>query len=510
MNKRFFSVFFLIAVLSAAIFSQEFQILNKNVDVQGAGFSFLGKTKPYSLFSQYPLDTKKVFTSEEELTNYLENYKKTLLNTRLFETVDIKFYPVQNDETNSQITFVSVDIFIQDSHHLLMMPYPKFSSNTGFSFKLKAKDSNFLGSMKTLSSEIKLDISNEGFIPGFAIDFNFPFKLGFFDAQWVNDYEISYIAGSSMPEWDLKSGLKLKLPINNHSLIFEMYQYFFKEFDYIPYNDDMYFKEEVALSSDISIFTFDNYTNLYFTPKLSFYYNWDFDGININNNDLSSPSISFSNTLFNEKINWNDNFRTGYSASLVNSYTYNLQRMDFSPFLSANVKLFYDFTTSTKRNFLEHFGISTNIYCFSYFYYPGNSYFYGEQIGEYLRGILDKSFFGNVSPEYTASSAFIINIDLPHHLFTTHFSKEIFNVNVQTSPFFDAALVLNREKNTLFSLKDGYYCAGLEILIYPLKWSSYTLRASFGFDIMNVLKSDSLIQGLLKHNEFFFGIGLQY
>ena len=91
-----------------------------------------------------------------------------------------------------------------------------------------------------------------------------------------------------------------------------------------------------------------------------------------------------------------------------------------------------------------------------------------------------------------------------------HFSKEIFNVNVQASPFFDAALVHNREKNTLFSLKDGYYCAGLEILIYPLKWSSYTLRASFGFDIMNVLKSDSLIQGLLKHNEFFFGIGLQY
>ena len=54
----------------------------------------------------------------------------------------------------------------------------------------------------------------------------------------------------------------------------------------------LYFKEEFAFSSPISIFSFDNFTELYFTPKISFYTNWDFNGINIQNSDLSSPSIN--------------------------------------------------------------------------------------------------------------------------------------------------------------------------------------------------------------------------
>ena len=130
-----------------------------------------------------------------------------------------------------------------------------------------------------------------------------------------------------------------------------------------------------------------------------------------------------------------------------------------------------------------------------------------------MRGILDNSYFGNDlpnAPAYTASSGIVFNLDLPHHLFTTNFKHQILNFNLQASPFVDVALVLDRNTNTLFSLKNGFYTAGVEILVYPLKWSSYTLRASVGFDVFKVLKSDSKLKGLFKYNEIYIGIGLHY
>ena len=517
MNKKvlFFLAFFF-CFLTNNIFSQRFKIYDATFDIKGAGFNFLGKTTPYSLQTNFPLDKKKVFDSEDEFKEYLDNYKVSLDSSRFFESVELDYeiLDIQNENSeNSDIQQVILHFDIKDSHHLLFVPYPKFSSNTGFSFKLKGKDTNFLGSLQTLSTELRLDITNEGFEPGFAIDISFPFKIGIFDAQWVNDYEIYYTINNPMPEWNAKTGLKLTLPFYKNSILLEFYQYSYKNFDYLDFNDDLYFKEEFAFSFPISIFSFDNFTELYFTPKISFYTNWDFNGINIQNSDLSSPSINFSSSFSNKKISWDNFFRLGYYANFNSSILYNFQRNDISPSLSAEIQLFYNFSTSSKRNFLEKFGICTDIYYFSYFYLPNNEYLYGEKIGSRIRGILDNSYFGNDlpnAPMYTASSAIIFNLDLPHHLFTTNFKYQIMNFNFQVSPFVDIALVLDRKTNTLFSLKDGFYTAGLEFLVYPLKWSSYTLRASVGFDVLKVLKSDSKFKGLLKYNEIFIGIGLHY
>lgn len=523
MKKNFlaFLIVFACFGFNSEFFSQKYQIKSAEFDVEGSGFAFLGKTKPYSILTNFPLDTKTVFESAEDLEDWILNYKKTLENSRNFQSVEI-FYE-QNDETFSEedVNRIVLKIKIKDSHHFLIVPYPKYSSNTGISLKLKEKDSNFMGTLQPFSSQFLFEFSDNAglakqsaektFLFGFALDYDYPFKLGIFDAKWVNDYSVSYTTGKSMPEWNLKTGLKLNLPFNKNSLLLELYQYSYKNFDYAIFHDDLYFTEEIALSAPVSIFAFENYTNLYFTPKILFYHNWDFDGINVDNDNLSSPSIKFSNSLSNQKIDWNECLRSGYSATFEASFTYNMQRNDFSPYLGAELKLFHDFQITDKIDFFERFGIASDVYMFSYFFIPGNSYFYGEQIGGRLRGILDKSFFGNDSPEYTASTAFVINLDLPFHLFTTNFKKlATFNFNMQISPFFDAALVLNRKENTFFSVKDGYYCAGLEILVYPLKWSNYTLRASVGFDLKNVLKSDSLLRGLLKYNEIFIGIGLQY
>jgi len=186
-------------------------------------------------------------------------------------------------------------------------------------------------------------------------------------------------------------------------------------------------------------------------------------------------------------------------------------RNDFSPSIGFDAKFYYSHKLFNDISFLDRIGINTHLYAFTYIYSPGNNYFYGEQIGIYLRGILDNSFFGNLKPLYTTSQAIIFSLDIPYHLFTTNFKKfDIINFNLQMSPFVDIALTHNRVTGTMFNAKEGYYCAGLEFLVYPLKWSSYTIRASIGFDIRNVLNSESFIDGLLKYNEIFIGIGHQY
>lgn len=504
-------------LVSFFAFSQSYKICDSDYDIKGIGFSFLGKTKPYSLKTKFPLDYKKIFKSEDELLVYLSDYEKSLISSRFFDTVEIEYeygdvQVAENDLENDMIP-VKVYINLQDSHHLLVMPYPKLSTNTGITFKLKAKDTNFLGSLETLGTELRFDYSDEGFDTGFAISFDSPFKLGIFDAQFVNDYDISYNFNNKMPEWQAKTGLKMVLPINQNSLIFEIYQFFTNDLDYDEFNDSMYFSNEFSISAPINLFSLSNFTNLYYTPKLTFFVNWDFDGIDILNDELSGPSITFSNTISNQKVTWDNCFRNGYKVSFDNTFSYNFQRNDIYPSISFDFQYFNNFYITKNPYFLERFGFCTDISGFWNFTLPNTSYYSTKKIGPYMRGILDNetSFSEDYNDlKYKPSTAIIINLDLPIHLFTTSFKKQILNFNCQLSPFVDIALTLNNSKQTLFSIKDGCYTAGAEILVYPLKWSSYTLRASVGFDVMKVLKADSKLKGLLKYNEIFIGIGLQY
>ena len=57
------------------------------------------------------------------------------------------------------------------------------------------------------------------------------------------------------------------------------------------------------------------------------------------------------------------------------------------------------------------------------------------------------------------------------------------NFELQLSPFVDVGLLYNRATNKLYSLRDGFYSGGLEMLVYPEHWRSVIGRLSFGVDI---------------------------
>ncbi len=97
---------------------------------------------------------------------------------------------------------------------------------------------------------------------------------------------------------------------------------------------------------------------------------------------------------------------------------------------------------------------------------------------------------------------------VPHKLFS------VLNFELQASPFIDIALTRNRVANTIFKLQDGFYSGGIEVLIYPLKWKSFVVRTSLGFDLGKFFFEDKLNISWrdvsVSPYEIYFGLGLNY
>ena len=75
------------------------------------------------------------------------------------------------------------------------------------------------------------------------------------------------------------------------------------------------------------------------------------------------------------------------------------------------------------------------------------------------------------------------------------------------------ALCYNKITKTFFNPKDGFYAGGLEVIVYPLKWSGITVRASVGIDIGRQFFSKHLNMDWRENTskkEFSIGFGLHY
>lgn len=505
MKKKFLlSVIF--ATFSLFLTAENYQISDYDFDITGAGFQFLGKTREYSIITNYPIDTSTVFETSEDFELYINNYKRQLENSRAFESVEIS-YETDLSKDNSDINHYILKFVIQDSHHLVIFPIPKYDTNSGVTIKIKAKDTNFLGTLKTLNFDLNTNYYDEQFTVGINFSYDYPFQAGPFESLFINDYSLDFIIGKQFPEFSTKTGVELSYPIKNFALVFDFYQYVYKDYDYEIYDDDLYFKEEAEFSIPFKLYKFKNFSNLVYKPYVNFSFNWDFDSIQVENNDLSSPNFSIGHSLSNENINWEGSFRKGYSLNLSNSYLYNIQRNDFYSSITYEMMYFNNFKAYEDRDYFDRFGFYTRIKAFTTLELPSNKFTYGQEINDYLRGIKDDTYYGSSK---SLNTAIVLNVDLLHHAFSTNFDHDLINFDLLITAFFDAALIYNRDNGKLFSPKDGQYCAGVEFLVFPKKWSSYTIRASAGFDLKSVLDSTRIIKGLLHNYEVYIGLGTAY
>ena len=505
--KKHLIIFTLLFFSSFFLFSESYRIVDAEFDITSAKVSLTGKTKEYPLKTKYPYETKKVFNSREELEVYIADYQTQLFSTRLFKIVEIDYdaIPSQTADLNE----VTLKIKIQDSRNFIIMPVPKYSSGDGVSLKVKIKDYNFLGTLNQLNTEIAGRYNQGDIDAWFNLSFDYPFKAGPFNATFVNDYEIGYekdvgddVAGMY---WTTKTGISLSLPIKRVSLSFGLNQYTYRDVDYEKYGDMYYFKEQFTTGLGINLVTLPNFTSISYGPSASISDNWDPDGLHPDNTDLYNPQFSWGHSISNGKVTWNDNMRKGYNVSLSNSYSYNYYYNDLYPTISFESKFFYNFKLNDQEIW-NRLGICSDLYFVHCFNLDSNTKKHGAGIDGRLRGIMDTAWFGCNDPSDEATTAIVLNMDFPISVFTAYLPVEFLNLNCQFNPFFDMALIYDCRTKRLFAWEDGLYCAGIEMLVYPLRWSSITVRASLGIDI----KSNIFVEGIKKNKEIFIGLGLHY
>ena len=519
--KRFILLFTTL-FLSMSVFANKYQITKVEYDITGM-------TKQFALEQRVPVDKTIVFQSEEELSAYVEGLKQALMNQRNFESAEIEYeiyalVDISDDQVKEvnvedDITEITLHITTVDSKHLLILPYPKYSSSSGFSIKLKAKDTNFLGTLSEFNADAYVAFLSSGesdqinYQFGFDLDYDMPFKLGPLDGKWINDYEFSYTIGQTSPEFYAETGVDFTLPFEKLSLNFQALQRIGKELDYEVYGDSLYFGNQLTFSLPVTVYETMDYTKLYLIPFADFTINYDYNGISQSNYNLSSPVIKTGVQFKANDINWLGNFREGWYADVSAYYGYNFQQQASVPGASFNMQAFKAF---------NRFALAGRLYGFIQ---SEKSPYY--KVGEYLRGIRDETRFapGTGNEEEIAlnvESVILLNMDFPVKLFTwdwtkftdSHFWSNL-NFDVQLSPFIDMALTSNPASGRNFHPADGYYSAGFEVLVYPEKWKGIVVRGSLGFDLGDLFLSktnfyESSWRRDVSAYEIYIGIGLHY
>lgn len=513
--------------------------------IKNVTFNSKGKTKPYAIKRNITdIDYERIFLSKEEFENYLKDIRQKITNTRLVENIEFNYVVIEKD---NNLNIADVIYSFSDSKSFLMFPKPTLDTNSGFELKLKLKDNNFLGTMSDLNIDLNGQLGNTDapedwskFSGGFNFEYEFPFNLGFTENSWSNDFTLSWEFGEAAPDFSYSTGLTVKIPFGHNKLSISGTQSVIRNNDYIIYGDELYFVEKFGVSLPLVLGYLGNTTAVSFTPSVNFTNNWDLNGINENNTDLNqTPMINVAQTIDVSNINWAEkyNFRSGYYFNTVESIGWDFHTQVISekvvPSFTINAKFFENWkflSLSLNANFFA--GLNTTT-----------------KIGEKIRGAADYQTYNidyNVdSNNYALETpcALTINLDFPIHIITTNWlewgknlfgpynemselKQKIFYIphklfsyldfELQLSLFIDIALLKNRVSGSIFSFKEGIYTAGLEVLVYPLRWKSYVVRGSIGYDISKgILNSktdyfDSNWRNPARNYEIYFGLGLLY
>lgn len=469
--------------------------------ISSVTYDIEGSTREYPLRNAVKIDTTTVFSTVQELDSYVENIRTRLSNERVFESSSVD--ATQGEAGADGVIPVTLTIHTVDTINIIAFPYPKYNSNDGLIFKLKLKNFNFFGSMQLLDTSLDYTVDNEGdtTVEG-GVSFSIPFMAYGYSFEWDFNTSYAYHVGEDS-EFDISTGLDFALPLSFADLHFGIVQSFAvndRDDDDSIYEDRAYFTEKFYINLPITLYdTVSTFGKLVWTPYTSLTGNWDFDGID--EYDLMGPDFEIGHSLSFGRVDWFNNFRRGYSISVSNYYIYDFTHTDTPEVsVSATAQGFY--------SFFDRLGINSQLHGF----YNFDDYI-SEEVGDYLRGILDDRI--------DTDTAIFLNIDIPVRVLRVNFEEvtgiswtKYISFEMQFMPFFDMALTHDLENDTMYSFEDGWYAAGLEVLVFPMKMRSIYARASVGFDLSEVIKSGSLSGDAERDGEpireLSIGIGLYY
>jgi hypothetical protein len=476
-------------------------------------FDVRGRTRASALAERGEFVLGENITGKNNFENYITRKTQLLLNQRVLEKVHIEYALAEADENG----LIPVDLSVKtaDTMNLIILPEPKYDSNSGFEITLKARDYNFLGSMTPLRVDLGYSYDEDGkHSVLLGIDSDIPFR--FLGYKWnLNfDHEFDNTQGKPL-YYKNTTGLSMELPFKTTAFTFGFNQSILvneenNTSDII--DDGSYFQDRWYMASELYSqwkiplgITVGRFGSLTYTPKLTGTINYRPNGTL--GEYREGPSITPSQSIGFGEINWIGNYRKGLEVSLDNSNTYNMHRTSWTNSISIS--------TIGHLPLSEDLGISGRFMYRQWFFNAkaiptvfDNGYFqvYSDG-GDALRGIKNNQLPVN----YILS----LNIDLPVRLFRFVPSEwynnpklHFFDFELHGSPFIDIALAEDPVHKRSFSFKDALISGGVEVIVFPLAMRSFYLRASLGMDMREFLRTGRFFPS--GGRELFIGVGHYY
>ncbi len=501
----FFICFYLYAQVPEAEFIEadnlpkhtKFQIGTVKYDMKGL-------TREEALKRAVSIDTETQFTSLIFFYAYLKKLETEFKNIRTLETVRLE--PLYAKPNAQNLCMVTLIIHTKDTFNFIALPYPKYDSNSGFSLKVKAKDNNFIGTMRPFNFDFSFQGGNPKSISA-NCDFVYPYEAGpFFASQaFESEFDLN-IDGPQNATFKLGTTSAFLYRYKFLTVIFGLTQSFNIDTNYGAKIGNKgytyYFQTKPFVSLPITIAHFKNFGSLVYTPRFLLKKNWSFS--KEANDTMKSVSIEAGHSLVFGKVSWKHNFREGLDFKISNDYSYNIYWKGKSRIsISTTVKGFL--------SFFNRFGIYSRM---NFFYNFNNTQ--TDSAGKMLRGILDRRL--------STDMALSCNIDIPIKILSTELVAttdrnwtRFFDFELQFVPFLDFAFVHDMATKRYFSPKDAWCSGGLEVIVFPAKFRSISVRASLGFDLKELKNVPGLnkLKGTAKRDgnrisEIFIGIGLHY
>ena len=517
------AAFFFILLSAASIFAEE----NPQTVyvIREIDYDITGRSHPYYLNMYGDFTEGERIQGEENLENYLARKIQLLNNQRVlddeFTAID---YFLGGPEPDGALP-VKLLVHVTDTNNLIILPYPKYDSNDGFSLTLKARDYNFLGTMSPLRIDLgwRLDDKKKNHF-NFMIDSDTPFQA--FNLDWNINFDHDFRLTLGQPlYYQNVSGLSFKVPVKSTTITtgFNHYLTFNEEIpdeyrDVYTYTDEYYRPygaTEIFSGWNIPLgIEIGDYGQLSYTPGLSARINYPYGKMDLPH----KPSAVFSQSIGFGRIDWIGNYRKGLSVSIENSNTWYFDRSDapLAVGLNAEAVVYWPFN--------KYIGAYSRLKYRQWWQWSDTAgrnlpYYSG---GDVIRGVWDN----DIRADYMLS----LNFDLPIRVLKFWPSEwfenrklHIFDFEMHLSPFLDLAMFegpyskLKDPSNpwagkTDFGFSDLIPATGIEIIVFPAIFRSFIIRGSIGYDINKIRKNGLKLKGgfFPEYDEIFIGVDLFY
>jgi len=473
-------------------------------------FSIKGRTRPDAVINKGGFREGEEIRGQENLEKYIRDKTQILLNERVLEKVSID-YAIGQKRDDGKFP-VSLYIDLEDSWNFIVLPYPKYSSNTGFELTLKARDYNFLGTMNPLRIDLGYTYDDNERNTLFAeLDSNTPFKAFGYNWYFRFNHLFKYRFEREEPFYYKNiTGIAVELPVKTTTLTLGFEESViineenggseketFGEFQKGLYlSSNPYFSWGIPTGLEIG-----EYGALVYTPSASFTMNHELSSDWPLTESRKGPYLNAKHSLGFGRIDWIGNFRKGFDAYIDNSYGYDFYRASHE---QDALTISYSVSGTGHFIFKDFFGASARLQFRQWFNHDG----YNDQAGDVLRGIRSDA----VHADYMLS----LNLDFPIRVFrflpSQWFKKpkmHIIDFDLHLSPIIDLAMYHDPVGNVPFDITNMIASGGIELIVFPAIMRSLFLRASFAYSFVDHIHPPPKVSGG-KNYEIFIGMGHHY